>query len=65
MYSWIELVVEGNLSFSAVEKDVFRKHVKIESISTDTLMRYMEGLTKIVEKKIGIEIGSRFVWDLL
>ena len=39
MTSWIELVVETNLPFSDVEKEVLRKHVKIECISTDTLVR--------------------------
>lgn len=54
LYGWLDLVINGLLPFSFVEKQIVRTHVKHEPISLTTFMKYMTLLTAQVEQKISL-----------
>ena len=60
VHSWMECVILGPQPFCFVHNPIFRKHFKQESVSRNTLMKYMNILMKIVEKKISALIPDRF-----
>lgn len=60
IHAWIECVVLGLQPFNFVSKRVYRKHFKQNSISVNTLMKYLEQLTKLTEKKISDELPDKF-----
>jgi hypothetical protein len=54
--SWLQWVIEGNLPFVFVEKDLTRKFTKLDSISTSTLMKYLQGVTDEIVSDLHEEI---------
>jgi hypothetical protein len=60
VFGWIDLIVDLNLSFKIVTKKSARKHVKLESISRNTLIKYAEKLCRLTERQITLELPSRF-----
>jgi hypothetical protein len=60
MYSWLDWVVTEGLPFKTVSKESFRKYSCLESISTETYMKYMGELTTEVENEIRAILPSLF-----
>ena len=52
IYGWIRIICDGMRPFSFVEDTTIREYIRLESISENTLRKYMGILTKEVEKKI-------------
>ena len=52
LYGWMDLILNGLLSFHHAEKKAIRKHVKHDGITTNTFMRYFRQLMEHVEKEI-------------
>jgi hypothetical protein len=66
--SWLQWVTEGNLPFVFVEKDVTRKFSKLASISTTTLMKYLEVVTSEIVIDLTEEIkqvSGKIGWLLI
>lgn len=60
MYSWIDWITGQNLPFSFVEQETTRRYSKLDSVSRNTLMKYIRDLTANVEVKIRSELPDRF-----
>ena len=60
LYGWIDWICVDLLPFSFVEKELTRKYSKLTSISRNTLLKYMEKLTKQVEINIAKELPEKF-----
>ena len=60
LYGWMDLVINSLLPFSFVESPKIRKHVKHESISVNTFMKYLALTTEIVEEKIAVILPDAF-----
>ena len=60
-FGYLDLVANGALPFSSVENDTFKQHVKCESITRNTLAKYMNELAVRVEKKIHDMLPERFI----
>jgi hypothetical protein len=60
IFNWMEWVIMDNHSFNFVEKPLTKKHSKLESISVDTLMKYIQLETQAVEKKVASDLPSKF-----
>ncbi|ETO81822.1 hypothetical protein F444_03935, partial [Phytophthora nicotianae P1976] len=52
VFSWIDMVLSCNLPFSFCETSAASNYVKIESLSTDSLVKYMRLLVREVESVI-------------
>ena len=50
LYGWLDIVISTQLAFSINENSTFREHVKHDSISLSTLMRFLPRLTISVEQ---------------
>ncbi len=51
-YGWLDFFVNGLLLFSFAEISILHKHIRHKTMCTDTLMKYIVQLTKLVEMKI-------------
>jgi hypothetical protein len=60
IYSWLDWVIMKNLAFVFVEDTTTRKYTKLDSISVDTLIKYVKLLTKEVEKKVAANLPDQF-----
>lgn len=60
LHGWLNLIIHGLLPFSTVQNKVFRENVKHEYVSISTIMRYISGLTALVEEKISSLLPSKF-----
>ena len=60
IHAWIEMVVEGLEPFSFVKRPSIRRNVKVASISTKTLVKYMDKLVKRVELVITDLLPEKF-----
>ncbi len=60
VYGWLDLILNLLMPFYSCENAVLRKYVKHNSISYSTFIKYMEGLTKIVENKIQVLLPDKF-----
>ena len=60
VFSWLEWVIMKNLPFLFVEDTLTRKYTKLDSISTDTLMKYLKSLAQEVEKKVAKSLPKQF-----
>ena len=58
IFNWLEWVITDNHSFSFVEKPLTKKHTKLEPISVDTLMKYINLVTQVVEKGKWHRVGD-------
>jgi hypothetical protein len=63
IHGWLEWLLTCNLPFDTVEKEMFKKYSVLRPISYKTLMKYMESLTKVVEKKISacLPVSNSFI----
>ncbi|POM67586.1 Hypothetical protein PHPALM_16385 [Phytophthora palmivora] len=60
IFSWIDMVLSCNLSFSFCETEAASNYVKIGSLSTDSLVKYMSLLVREVETVIGSILPKSF-----
>jgi len=60
VFSWLEWIVMADLPFVFVENELTRKNTKLDSISRNTLMKYLKLLTVEVESKVSIELPEKF-----
>jgi len=58
MFEWIMWIVNRNLPFSEIENEHTRRAIKWQHFSVETLMKYVELLTKAVEKEIEKELST-------
>lgn len=59
-HAWLEAVILGLQPFSFVENTIMRKHFRHSPISVDSLMRYINKLTHIVERHIAALLPEKF-----
>ena len=60
LYGWLELIVVTNQPFTIVENSVYAKHTKLKPVSRPTIMKYMDLITKRVEKSIQEILPPKF-----
>jgi hypothetical protein len=60
IYRWIVWVIKEKHSFSFVDKKYTRKFSKLDSICTDTLIKYMTGPFDRVKVKIALILPDKF-----
>ncbi|KAG7355610.1 hypothetical protein IV203_000296 [Nitzschia inconspicua] len=60
LHCWISLIVDGLLPFSFCENEMARKYMKHGSIARNTLMKYIDQLSEIVENKIAEVLPMKF-----
>eukprot|EP00475_Leptophrys_vorax_P036822 TRINITY_DN6283_c0_g1_i1.p1 TRINITY_DN6283_c0_g1~~TRINITY_DN6283_c0_g1_i1.p1 ORF type:complete len:158 (+),score=53.77 TRINITY_DN6283_c0_g1_i1:264-737(+) len=58
--SYADWVTSDLLPFSFVERDTIRKYSRLEKISVETLMKYLNLICKRVEQKVQAELPRRF-----
>ena len=50
IYGWLELIIEYDMELSCVNDPKLLKHVKLESISTDTTAKYLHLMVESVQE---------------
>ena len=60
IFNWISWIIEDNLPFSFCERPNTKKFSNLDSISVDTLMKYIKLITERVEKKVADSLPSQF-----
>jgi hypothetical protein len=60
IHDWIDWIVAKNLPFNFVEDNYTRKNVKLDSICTNTLKKYMKLLTEEVENRVTERLPQNF-----
>ena len=60
IYGWMDLICMKLLPFSTVEDPITRKYTNLTPITRNTLLSYMELVTKEVENKVSGELPHRF-----
>ncbi|KAG7361649.1 hypothetical protein IV203_036750 [Nitzschia inconspicua] len=60
LHCWISLIVDGLLPFSFCENEMARKYMKHGPIARDTVMKYIDKLSEIVENKIAEVLPMKF-----
>ena len=59
-YGWFDMIVNAFLPFSYVEHPIIKNHVRHDNMSLSSFMKYSKMLTEEVEKKISLELPSKF-----
>ena len=54
------LVVNALQPFTIVENEVFVRHVRSDSISRNTLTKYISLLTERIEEKVRTQLANKF-----
>ena len=60
VHAWLEVVILGLQPFSIVQNLYFTKHLRNDKISINMFMKYLDCLTKVVEKKAAGMLPKRF-----
>ena len=60
IYGWLDWIVTCSLPFNTVDDNTFKKYTSLPPISLKTCMKYLEGLTKVLEKKISTMLPKKF-----
>ena len=60
MYCWIELMVMKNLPLSLVDDELFRKAISYNSVSSNSLKKYMDLLCRQIENDMRTLLPMRF-----
>jgi hypothetical protein len=60
MYGWINLIVKKNLPFSFVDDEDVRKAVCYKSISSNTMMKYMDLICRKMESTLRQGLPKKF-----
>ncbi|POM66967.1 Hypothetical protein PHPALM_17100 [Phytophthora palmivora] len=60
IYSWIDMLLSCNLPFSFCESEAASNYVKIDSLSTDSLVKYMRLLVPCLNHLESFLTGGRF-----
>jgi hypothetical protein len=60
VFKWLEWIVMSNLPFQFVEDPLTRKNTKLESITDETVKKYLVLVTESVEKRIADDLPEKF-----
>jgi len=60
VYGWLRWILTASLPFETVSKEIFRDYTTLSPIAKNTFMKYMELLTKVLEKKISKILPDKF-----
>jgi hypothetical protein len=60
IFNWLSWIIEDNLPFTFGERPNTRKFSKLDSLSVNTLMKYIKLTTERVEKKIADSLPNEF-----
>lgn len=60
LFEWLDFIISTGLPFSMVENPKMRNVSKLDSISIKSLMKYMDVMTKSVEKEIRKILPKQF-----
>ena len=60
VYCWMDFVVNALQPFAIVENEVFARHVRYDTISRNTLAKYMSLITERVEEKVRRKLPDKF-----
>ena len=60
IFGWLELIIKALLPFSTVTNPYFRSFSQYQSISMNTLIKYMDKLVKKVEQRIADLLPNKF-----
>lgn len=60
IHGWLEMVVMMMLPFSFCDNPLARVHMRRDSMSTNTLMKYLTSVTQIIERKIAVLLLDMF-----
>jgi hypothetical protein len=60
IFNWLEWIVMSNLPFTFVEDPLTRKQSKYESISDETIKKYLMLVTENVEKRVADDLPEKF-----
>jgi hypothetical protein len=60
IFNWLSWIIEDNLPFTFCERPNTRKFSKLDSLSVNTLMKYIKLTTERVEKKIADSLPNEF-----
>lgn len=60
VFKWLEWIVMSNLPFQFVEDPLTRKNTSLESITDETVKKYLVLVTESVEKRIADDLPEKF-----
>ena len=60
LHTWMNLVVSSNFPLSVVENPILRDIVRCDSISEDTLSKYLKLVDAQIDKKLQAEFPKKF-----
>lgn len=60
IYGWINWILSCGLPFTTVSNQTFHQYTKLTPICYNTFMKYLESLTKLLEKKISKMLPEKF-----
>lgn len=60
VYGWLQIIICGLQQFRICDNKSIAKHVKKDSIGTNIVMKYMEKLTRFVERKVENFLSGKF-----
>jgi len=60
VFNWLEWIVMSNLPFQFVEDPLTRKNTNLESITDETVKKYLVLVTQSVEKRIADDLPEKF-----
>lgn len=61
LMGWIDQIVFGDKPFDISENEIELKYSTLEKVSTDTIMKYLEGLSLVVQEKLKTILPSK-IW---
>ena len=61
IFHWLEWTIFANLPFSFCENEFARKYTRLDNLSSDSLIRYLDKTVEAVEKKITKILPKQFV----
>ena len=61
IYGWIEQIVFGDKAFDTCEDQLELKYSKLEKISKITILKYLEGLSEVVQERLKNILPSK-IW---
>uniref|UniRef100_H3GY50 Uncharacterized protein n=1 Tax=Phytophthora ramorum TaxID=164328 RepID=H3GY50_PHYRM len=60
VYGWLDWIVKNNLPLHFCENQAARRYSNLDPICVETLLRAMEGVTRVVERLIAAEMPASF-----
>jgi len=60
IYGWLDLIVNGDMTFTIVENSLFKKYIDLKSVSRTTIRPIFEQLIKRVQEKVATKLPEHF-----